>query len=189
LGKNAAFSYHGTASSVPFWNLQTASRKLMKYWQVTFIASAFFSVAGHAAADKGKLDEGHFTFICQLEHFVLISKLEDKTTHFPYDTYLNQRMLLEVENQVTKWGPSAKVSSTGIYWGDRREDWIESHELQHYNSKWDWVHVGEYYFLKFKFGRLTGVSTNPSKWGSNEGYGGRVGFWTAVCSSEETSNK
>ena len=151
-----------------------------KLQHLIFCLFMWLMLADSSFANDTKPEEGHFTFRCQLEHFVLINKLENKTTHFPYETYLNQQILLEVENQVTKWGPSAKISSTGIYWGDRREDWIKSDELQHYNSKWDWVHVGESYFLKFKFGRLTGVSTNPSRWGSNEGYGGQVGFCHVV---------
>ena len=128
-------------------------------------------------------------FECKLEYFVEISALKGKTTYFPYQTYKGQKLLLylkeyKVGKESLKKGVFDIVSESGsVYWGSPDSLWQNPNYTDRYVDKWNWVANGTYYIDKFKFGRLTGLSTIPSDRRTNEGYGGQVSFWTAICRS------
>ncbi len=128
-------------------------------------------------------------FGCKLEYYVQISALTGKTNYFPYQTYQGLKLSLHIEEHEVgqenlKEGVFDIVSEPGsAYWGSPDQLWQNPVYTDRYVDKWNWEANGTYYIHKFKFGRLTGLSTIASSSKPNEGYGGQVSFWTAICGS------
>ena len=112
---------------------------------------------------------------------------QKQTNYFPYQTFEGMKLLLHLDEYTDQEGGvvSAQfdiVSEPGsMYFGSAENLWRNPNYTDVYKGPWDWAENGEFYIQKFKFGRLTGLVTIPSKWRSNEGYGGQVSFWTATC--------
>ena len=130
---------------------------------------------------------GNFVFECALEYYVQISPLTQQTNYFPYETYEGMKLLLHLREYTNEAGVADQAEFDivsepgGMYFGSAENLWRNPNFTDVYKGPWDWAENGEFYIQKFKFGRLTGLVTIPSKWRSNEGYGGQVSFWTATC--------
>ena len=166
-----------TSPKTSFWSGTFAARLLPLILLLTLARPSF------GAEDQ----DGDFVFECTMEYYVQIDPLTQQTNYFPYQTFEGMKLLLHLDEYTDQEGGvvSAQFDIVsepgGMYFGSVENLWRNPNYTDVYKGPWDWVENGEFYIWKFKFGRLTGLATIPSKWRSNEGYGGQVSFWTATC--------